>query len=127
MGNLTSLRELYLDNNNLVEIPPSLCNLKSLEYLSLENNNLETIPKCIDRLPKLETLIISGNSLGRKYASYNFENRSCMYQVKYLIKNFMQSEEFYDYFAERYSEYERLVNKYKENQISLTEFVRDCF
>jgi Leucine-rich repeat (LRR) protein len=63
IGNLTSLRSLFLLNHNLITIPESLGNLTSLRYLSFKSNKLETIPESIGNLKFLEYLILDNNPL----------------------------------------------------------------
>ncbi|KAL6201339.1 hypothetical protein ACLB2K_025053 [Fragaria x ananassa] len=41
MGNLTTLKEIYLDNNNFIEIPNEIGSLHQLEKLYVQENALE--------------------------------------------------------------------------------------
>ena len=65
LGSLTLLRELDLYSNSLGgEIPPQLGNLSSLKWLSLHNNQLRgSIPPEFGELAKVEWMYLSGNSL----------------------------------------------------------------
>lgn len=63
IGNLTNLKTLHLDNNNLTEIPESIGNLIDLKYLILNNNNLIKIPESIGNLKNLNTLHLTNNNL----------------------------------------------------------------
>ncbi|MHA1913352.1 MAG: leucine-rich repeat domain-containing protein [Promethearchaeota archaeon] len=63
IGNLTSLRMLYLPQNNLITIPESIGNLTSLRYLNFRSNKLETIPDSIGNLKFLKLFLIDSNHL----------------------------------------------------------------
>ena len=56
-GSLTSLRTLWLDDNNLEQFPVCLCQLKGLVSLRLSSNDLQTLPMSISSLQSLETLV----------------------------------------------------------------------
>jgi len=62
---LTSLKECYIDKNELVDsIPPELGNMNSLLYLSFNENYLEgTIPVELFNLKNLQILSLSSNQL----------------------------------------------------------------
>jgi len=63
IGNLSSLRELYLSNNSLKKFPTT-GNLNSLKKLILDNNQIHTIPpECLEPLVQLQTLDMSFNNL----------------------------------------------------------------
>ena len=53
IGNLTSLRDLDLEYNQLTELPSQIGDLTGLEMLSLGNNRLTAIPKSMVKLEKL--------------------------------------------------------------------------
>ena len=63
IGNLTSLRLLFLRDHNLITIPESIGNLTSLRYLSFRSNRLETIPESIGNLKFLKILHLENNPL----------------------------------------------------------------
>jgi len=63
IGTLSSLKELYLNNNNLTSLPESLENLSKLERLSLEGNNLKNLPDSIGKLHNLKVLLLKENQL----------------------------------------------------------------
>lgn len=45
IGQLTSIRTLYLNGNKLKQLPQEICNLKNLDHLALNDNCLEIIPQ----------------------------------------------------------------------------------
>jgi len=57
IGNLTSLRSLFLGDNQLTELPPEIGNLTSLKSLSLYRNQLTELPPEIGDLAGLERLL----------------------------------------------------------------------
>jgi len=61
IGNLSSLKELYLNNNNFSTLLESISNLKSLTYLGLRNNQFTTLPELIGNLKSLKELSLSSN------------------------------------------------------------------
>ncbi|XP_051136703.1 probable LRR receptor-like serine/threonine-protein kinase At2g16250 [Andrographis paniculata] len=65
LGNLSSLTELYLSDNNLTGvIPASLSQLLRISVLDLSGNSLTgSIPSGFGRLSMLQTLNLSGNAL----------------------------------------------------------------
>ena len=58
---LINLKELYLDDNNLREIPVSIGNLLQLQILSVVSNKLEILPYSIGKLSLLHKLSVEGN------------------------------------------------------------------
>ncbi|GKB16064.1 NB-ARC domains-containing protein [Tanacetum coccineum] len=63
LAGLSCLKELYLQGNDLLEVPESIGGLSCLEYLDLEGNNLLEVPESIGGLSCLEYLDLSGNNL----------------------------------------------------------------
>jgi Leucine-rich repeat (LRR) protein len=63
IGNLTSLRSLFLGDNQLTELPPEIGNLTSLKSLSLYRNQLTELPPEIGDLAGLERLWVGNNRL----------------------------------------------------------------
>ena len=63
IGNMTNLKELYLSVNQLTTLPESIVRLTNLEELSLSSNQLTTLPDSIGRLTNLENLYLRDNQL----------------------------------------------------------------
>lgn len=65
IANLTNLRQVLLQNNNITgEIPPGLGNLRNLRTLDLSNNKLSgSIPESLGLLNDLQYLRLNNNSL----------------------------------------------------------------
>ncbi len=63
IGNLTTLRSLYLHENKLHTLPPEIAQLTSLTSLFLDFNELNTLPPEIGRLARLERLTLANNAL----------------------------------------------------------------
>ncbi|XP_077242696.1 uncharacterized protein LOC143883232 [Tasmannia lanceolata] len=68
LGNLSSLEDLDLSDNNLrnpLGISTGLCSLKRLKNLFLENNQLDdrSLPSCLGNLSSLEDLSLSDTNL----------------------------------------------------------------
>ena len=62
-GHLKKLEWLDLGQNQLVCLPESICELQALSYLQLSKNRLKYLPTDIGRLEKLEELRIDSNVL----------------------------------------------------------------
>ena len=63
IGQLTSLRQLTLNGNQLTALPPEIGQLTGLHTLILEGNRLTALPPEIGQLTGLHTLILEGNQL----------------------------------------------------------------
>jgi internalin A len=63
IGILKWLKHLYLDENELVVLPESICNLINLVELTLSNNAITVLHWPITKLAKLEFLDLDGNSI----------------------------------------------------------------
>ncbi|XP_060556179.1 leucine-rich repeat protein soc-2 homolog [Ruditapes philippinarum] len=64
-GNLGQLEEVYLNENELVKLPDSLCRLKHLKVLKLTGNQLKVLPEEFGELTALEKLSCDENILFR--------------------------------------------------------------
>ncbi|KAF2983551.1 hypothetical protein EK904_005744 [Melospiza melodia maxima] len=60
---LTTLRALYLSDNDFEMLPPDIGKLTKLQILSLRDNDLVSLPKEIGELTQLKELHIQGNRL----------------------------------------------------------------
>ncbi|KAL6069283.1 hypothetical protein STEG23_019742, partial [Scotinomys teguina] len=60
---LTTLRALYLSDNDFETLPPDIGKLTKLQILSLRDNDLISLPKEIGELTQLKELHIQGNRL----------------------------------------------------------------
>jgi len=63
IGHLTNLTELYLWGNQLSELPGEICQLINLTTLDLEGNQLSELPGEIGLLKNLKKLALDGNPL----------------------------------------------------------------
>lgn len=63
IGNLTNLRILWLEQNNLTGLPPEIGNLNNLEILWLDNNPLIGLPTEIGNLTNLKALWLQETDL----------------------------------------------------------------
>ncbi|KAI8522805.1 hypothetical protein RHMOL_Rhmol13G0025000 [Rhododendron molle] len=63
VGNLISLETLNLGKNKLRTLPDSICNLTRLKKLYLSDCDVSNLPNEIGRLVTLKTLILEGNGL----------------------------------------------------------------
>jgi Leucine-rich repeat (LRR) protein len=64
LGDLSALSDfLYLHDNRLDTLPPSLGRLKRLRYLNIGENRFETLPECICAMQSLVELRASDNPL----------------------------------------------------------------
>ncbi len=58
-----NLKALYLNDNQLTQLPDFIMSLKSLEVLTLRNNSFKIVPEQIFTLNNLKTLILSENQI----------------------------------------------------------------
>lgn len=63
IGNLNDLKSLSLPNNKISELPIEMINLINLKSLDLSSNQLTKIPKEIENLTSLEYLYLSNNQI----------------------------------------------------------------
>ena len=62
-GNMTSLRELYLSDHVIEELPQSFTKLKNLEILDIRNNLLQDLPADFGSLASLKRCMLQTNEL----------------------------------------------------------------
>lgn len=62
-GRLSTLKTLWLDDNEFEKFPTSLCQLKELKVLRLSGNCLKSVPLLISSMESLETLALEGNEV----------------------------------------------------------------
>jgi Leucine-rich repeat (LRR) protein len=60
---MSAVKTLYLNDNALTALPPSIGSLTQLTYLNLDRNRLTVLPAEIGNLPNLAYLRLSGNQL----------------------------------------------------------------
>ncbi len=63
LGRLSSLRNLYLSDNGLEDLPLAVCGLKGLTYLNLDRNALTNLPEEIGAMTALRWVRLNGNHL----------------------------------------------------------------
>ncbi|XP_020709277.2 uncharacterized protein LOC105688302 isoform X3 [Athalia rosae] len=64
LDQLSNLRMLYLENNNLLKLPNALFStLKFLHWIDVRNNKLTDLPSNIAWHPCLETILLQGNEI----------------------------------------------------------------
>ena len=61
-SDLNKLKQLWLRNNNFTTFPKELCSLKNLEILRLSENNIDSIPDEINNLSNLRALVLNNRS-----------------------------------------------------------------
>lgn len=63
IGDITTLRRLYLGRNQITSVSAELSKLKSLEYLDLSENQLTTFPEAVLEMPWLYSLHLEYNQI----------------------------------------------------------------
>jgi hypothetical protein len=61
--NINTKKELYLEDNNLTQLPKSIGRLTNLETLGLYDNDLTSLPESFGQLTKLRVLNLGDNKL----------------------------------------------------------------
>ncbi|XP_062510631.1 leucine-rich repeat protein lrrA-like [Corticium candelabrum] len=69
--NMTNMRELYIDENQLVRLPSELCFMTALEILEASDNKLTYLPDCFGNLKMLKVLNLSNNQLKEVPSSFS--------------------------------------------------------
>ena len=62
---IKSLEMLFLDKNQILEIPDTICNLENLKYLYLSENKIKTLPTNIKNCKKLRGLNLRSNKISQ--------------------------------------------------------------
>lgn len=63
IGGLPFLQELYLDNNEIAQLPPQMSNLRNLRILSLNGNALVSLSFVVEDFKLLEILRVDQNKI----------------------------------------------------------------
>jgi len=63
-GYFDRTQKILLYNNQLTELPPTLCRLRSITLLDLSNNQIRTLPESMTELRSLTHLYLRNNLLG---------------------------------------------------------------
>ncbi|CAH8634257.1 unnamed protein product [Dicrocoelium dendriticum] len=79
IGHLTNLQHLLMQQNMLTKLPKELSNLTHLKQLDLRHNRLEgNLPPCISGLCSLESLLLRYNKLTSIYGIQGLKNLTCL-------------------------------------------------
>jgi len=90
IGNLTSLKTIYIGGLNITTLPEAFGNLYSLEKLGLSiNNKLELLPESFGNLVNLKELDLTYNSL--KSLPESFGNLSNLQKLNLNYRNLLTS------------------------------------
>jgi len=111
INELSNIKKLYLNNNQLVEIPESIGNLINLQELDLSNNQLVEIPESIGNLSNLRILYLTYNKLIKIPESIGNLNN-----LYYLRLDFNQLEKLPDSISN--------LNKLQLLNISFNKFIK---
>lgn len=65
IGNISSLKELYITNNPIKTVPKTIGNLSSLRRLFIRNTLLETLPEEIAQNTNITDMQLQGNAIRR--------------------------------------------------------------
>nr|NGY95112.1 hypothetical protein [Neochlamydia sp. AcF84] len=84
IGQLSQLRQLYLQDNQLTTLPAAIGQLSQLQRLYLYNNYLNTLPENIGQLSQLKELFLSNNRLSALPESIG---QLCQLQYLFLSTN----------------------------------------
>lgn len=60
---IPKLKHLNLSQNSIIEIPETLCKNNNLAYLNLAHNKIQSIPSCIATMQNLKTLYLEYNQI----------------------------------------------------------------
>jgi len=85
IGNLSKLQMLILTSNPLEYLPDNIGKLSNLLYLSVANTNLTSLPETLSKLSKLEVLDLSNTHItSEKHLPKNFTN---LHNLKQIMLN----------------------------------------
>ena len=84
IGNIASLKKLYLQNNKLISLPSTIGGLSSLEVLNMERNQLTSLPSSVNNLTTLKEFL-ANNNLIEGYL--NLENLTVLNRLKLGYNN----------------------------------------
>ena len=96
----TNLQKLYLDNNQIEEIPPQIASLTNLQKLYLYDNQINIIPDSIAN-SQLRELYLSNNQINIIPDSIAKSQLQILYlgynQIKYISNLFMYNDNLFYY------------------------------
>ncbi|MCF7799376.1 leucine-rich repeat domain-containing protein [Candidatus Babeliales bacterium] len=98
IGKLENLKFLYLSNNKLTKLPKEIGNLKKLVSLDLADDLLVDLPEEINQLTNLECLYLRGNKLKALPASFDKLKKIKNFNIDFCDNNCCISFEFYKNF-----------------------------
>ena len=81
IGQLTALTRLRLDSNQFTTTPPEIDRLTALTWLDLDHNQITDLPLWLGRMPALKDLLVNDNPLPRELMKLAADRKRI---IKYL-------------------------------------------